>query len=108
MAWPLPHHERMGEESLKMSCPSCQRPRDPLSSSTHAIAWFCCLACDVEWSARLRDGRPFERDIGDLDAPDQQRKKPQPRGEFFGGQGRPFGIVSWEESNFFPSVVQPV
>jgi hypothetical protein len=50
----------MGAENVKTSCPSCQRLREPLPSSTGAIAWYRCFACEVEWSARLRDGRPVD------------------------------------------------
>ena len=41
----------------------------------------------------IDDGRPLQRDVGDFDASDQQREKPQARGQPFGSERRLVGVA---------------
>jgi len=48
-----------------MSCPLCGRPIPPTADSTFVLAWYSCLRCGHEWSARIRNGRPDVLSAGD-------------------------------------------
>ena len=49
-----------------MSCPICGRPVEPAPDSTWVVAWYTCLRCGHEWSARIRNGRPDLSSVGEV------------------------------------------
>lgn len=58
-----------------MSCPLCGRPVDPAPGSTWVIAWYSCLRCGHEWSARTRNGRPDMASLGEVFVQSSARKE---------------------------------
>jgi hypothetical protein len=49
-----------------MSCPVCGRPVEPAPDSTWVVAWYTCLRCGHDWSARIRNGRPDLSSVGEV------------------------------------------
>jgi hypothetical protein len=49
---------KLPSATASMSCPLCGRPVAPAADSTWVIAWYSCLGCGHEWSARIRNGQP--------------------------------------------------